>query len=778
MTSLSSLRFRLATTVLIFVAPAIALTYWLELPSMAFIIGLAALGAAWIGGERFVLRQVRILLNATNRLKAGDLASRTGLKNEPGELGELAQKFDEFAAELQERMAQQEKAEKSLLNRAMQQTVVAAIGQFAISSRDLGALLEQTAAFIAQTLEVEYSAVLELSPDDLSLLLRAGTGWKPDHVGHTSVPTDPEFHEGSALISGEPVIAKNFIDQPHPRPSQLLQEHGVVSGVSVAVGARSKTYGVIGVYTTTPRTFNGDDIHFLLAVANVLAMAIERKHSEADSQKLAVFAQLNPNPAMELSEEGNITYFNDAALQLALSVGHSHPRSILPANTSQIAQECLVTMQSRLNFQVRSGSRVLSWSFHPMAGMAVIHCYIEDITNQLNLEAQLRQSQKMESVGQLAAGVAHDFNNMLTVIQGHAGILLAKPDLPEKVADSIQAVYFASERAASLTRQLLMFSRKNIMQAQSLDLRHVIIQMSKMLKRLLGETIVLQFHPPEEIPVVYGDTGMIEQVLMNLSVNARDAMPRGGTLSIALDLVNFDDSSARSNPEARPGQFVCLRVSDNGTGMDNATMRRIFEPFFTTKEPGKGTGLGLATVYGIVKQHEGWIEVSSELGQGTTFRVFLPAGNKAAVTSKEIIDPTAHIQGGNETILLVEDELVLRDLAVVILRDCGYRVLEAATGVEAIEVWNRHHNAIDLVLTDMVMPEGISGVELAEKLSTQKPEIHVIFTSGYSVDEMDTSFIRDGRGDFLQKPYTRSALAKAVRDCLDRVSIKPPEVSK
>jgi len=748
--------------------------YCFHLPWMGFVIGLLALGAAWFGGERFVLRQVRLLLNATNRLKAGDLASRTGMKDEPGELGELANKFDEFAGALQERMQQQEQAEKSLLNRAMQQTVVAAIGQFAIASRDLGALLDQTAAFVAQTLEVEYSAVLELSSDELSLLLRAGTGWKPDHVGITSVPTDSEFHEGSALSSGEPVIAKNFIEQPHPRPSLLLQEHGAVSGVSVAVGARSKTYGVLGVYTTTPRTFNSDDVHFLMAVANVLAMAIERKHSEADSQKLAVFAQLNPNPAMELNENGNITYFNDAALQLALSVGHSHPRSILPANTPQIAQECLTTMQSRLNFQVRSGSRTLSWSFHPMAGMAVIHCYIEDITDHLNLEAQLRQSQKMESVGQLAAGVAHDFNNMLTVIQGHAGILLAKPDLQEKIADSIQAIYFASERAASLTRQLLMFSRKNIMQAQPLDLRNVIIQMSKMLKRLLGETITLHFNPPEEIPVVHGDAGMIEQVLMNLSVNARDAMPRGGTLSIALELVNFDDASARSNPEARPGNFVCLRVGDNGTGMDNLTMRRIFEPFFTTKEPGKGTGLGLATVYGIVKQHEGWIEVSSELGQGTTFQVFFPAGNKSASTTVEGLGPAVRIQGGNETILLVEDEMILRDLAVVILRDCGYRVLEAATGVEAVEVWNRHHNSIDLLLTDMVMPEGISGVELAEKLIAEKPDLHVIFTSGYSVDEMDTAFIRDGRGDFLQKPYTRVTLAKAVRDCLDRGSIKPP----
>jgi len=251
-------------------------------------------------------------------------------------------------------------------------------------------------------------------------------------------------------------------------------------------------------------------------------------------------------------------------------------------------------------------------------------------------------------------------------------------------------------------------------------------------------------------------------------------MPRGGILSISLDPVKFDDAAVRGNPEARPGQFVCLSVGDNGTGMDKLTMRRIFEPFFTTKEPGKGTGLGLATVYGIVKQHEGWIEVASEPGFGTTFRVFLPAGNQAASTLKEGIEPTIHIPGGNETILLVEDEQVLREVAVVILRDYGYRVLEAATGVEAADVWNRHHNSIDLLLTDMVMPEGISGVELAEKLIAEKPGLHVIFTSGYSVEEMDTAFIRDGRGDFLQKPYTRTALARAVRERLDRNPVKPP----
>ena len=265
----------------------------------------------------------------------------------------------------------------------------------------------------------------------------------------------------------------------------------------------------------------------------------------------------------------------------------------------------------------------------------VVHCYVEDITERLKLEGQLRQSQKMESVGQLAAGVAHDFNNMLTIIQGHSGALLAKPTLPHDMLDPLQAVYFAAERAAGLTRQLLMFSRKNVIQSKLLDLREVIGNMTKMLEDLLGETIKFEFLPPSELPLVEGDTGMIEQVIMNLSVNARDAMPNGGKLTIGVETVTIDNDYVKSHADARAGQFVRLRVTDTGIGMDSATLRRIFEPFFTTKDVGKGTGLGLATAYGIIKQHEGWIEVNSEPNKGATFDVYFPAREKTPAPKKK-----------------------------------------------------------------------------------------------------------------------------------------------
>jgi CheY-like chemotaxis protein len=347
-------------------------------------------------------------------------------------------------------------------------------------------------------------------------------------------------------------------------------------------------------------------------------------------------------------------------------------------------------------------------------------------------------------------------------------MILTRTNLPPEMLDSAQAIYFASERAAGLTRQLLMFSRKNVMKPELLDLRKVVGELSKMLGRLLGETITLEFNPPPELPLVQADTGMVEQVIMNLAVNARDAMPNGGTLTISTNSVEMNDAYVQTHPEARLGAFVCLRVSDTGFGMDSATRARIFEPFFTTKEVGKGTGLGLATVHGIVKQHDGWVEVSSELGQGTTFNVFFPASSEPVKAPLSEVALAVAVRGGNETILVVEDEPVLRDMAHLILQDCGYHVLEAGSGAEALQVWDRHPGGIHLILTDVVMPGGMTGRDLAVKLMARHPSLKIIFTSGYNVEETNTDFFRRCGALFLQKPYTRPKLAKAVRDCLDK----------
>ena len=382
------------------------------------------------------------------------------------------------------------------------------------------------------------------------------------------------------------------------------------------------------------------------------------------------------------------------------------------------------------------------------------------------MEAQLRQSQKMEAIGQLASGVAHDFNNLLTIIQGYAARLLAKTPRADQ-REAVEQILNSSAHAAALTRQLLAFSRKQNLQQRTIDLRETVARMSRMIERLIGETISLTVQRLDSLPAVSADEGMIEQILLNLAVNARDAMPSGGKLTVSTSAEEVTPAHVQRQPAARPGSFVCLKMTDTGCGMDKATLTRIFEPFFTTKGPGKGTGLGLATVFGIVEQHEGWIEVESEVGHGTTFSVFLPAADSQAMPTLAEAEAPEAMRGGTETILIVEDEALLRELAAAILKDLGYTVLEAGTGLEAVVLWKKHRDQIHLVVTDMVMPGGLSGRELAQHLRNQKPDLKIIFSTGYSAETAALDFSSGPSTTFLQKPYRPPQLAKVVRECLD-----------
>jgi PAS domain S-box-containing protein len=388
-----------------------------------------------------------------------------------------------------------------------------------------------------------------------------------------------------------------------------------------------------------------------------------------------------------------------------------------------------------------------------------------DVTTQRRLEDQLRQSQKMEAIGQLAGGVAHDFNNILTVIHGHASLLLAS-GLDDTGARSAQQITQASERAAGLTRQLLTFSRRQMIQPKKLDMNKVVGNMTDMLGRILGEDVSLQLNYSQSPATVEADAGMMEQVLLNLAVNARDAMPRGGRLGVRISIVEINEAHILLHPEARAGIFVCVRNSDTGCGISPENLSRIFEPFFTTKEIGRGTGLGLATVYGIVKQHQGWIEVESAVGKGTTFRIYVPFVG-AEQTEAEKPATQISIHGGSETILLVEDEKPVRELVARILQKYGYKILQAGSGVEAVEVWRQNMDQIDLLLTDLVMPDNMNGRELAETLWQEKPHLKVIFTSGYSADIVGKDFKLESNLNFLQKPYQPQTLALTVRRCLD-----------
>jgi nitrogen-specific signal transduction histidine kinase/ActR/RegA family two-component response regulator len=392
-----------------------------------------------------------------------------------------------------------------------------------------------------------------------------------------------------------------------------------------------------------------------------------------------------------------------------------------------------------------------------------------DITAQKRLEEQFRQSQKMEAIGQLAGGVAHDFNNLLTVIQGHASMLREAPGLDRGCARSAEQIGEAAERAASLTRQLLTFSRRQVMQPRCLDLNEVVSNMTKMLSRILGEDIILQLSYSSVPACVHADASMIEQVLLNLAVNSRDAMPKGGQLTIRIAVTDISGAHVTDSPEALPGRFVCLHAIDTGCGISAENLRRIFEPFFTTKEIGKGTGLGLATVYGIVNQHHGWVEAESEPGKGSTFRVYLPSTSEGRDTDDENAAKIP-VRGGTETILVVEDEWSVRELVCHLLKAKGYRVLQADSGAKALDVWKSTTEQIDLVLTDLVMPDRVNGRELAERLWAEKPSLKVIFTSGYSADVVGRDFVARSGLNYLQKPYHPNQLAVVVRDCLDAMN--------
>jgi len=390
-----------------------------------------------------------------------------------------------------------------------------------------------------------------------------------------------------------------------------------------------------------------------------------------------------------------------------------------------------------------------------------------DITERKQLEEQLRQSQKMECVGRLAGGVAHDFNNLLTVITGYSELLLKRFTQDDDIAEKLNEIRKASKRASALTYQLLAFSRKQVLQPKLLDINAIVNDVGKMLQRLIGEDIelVMVLHPA--IGHIKADPGQISQILMNLAVNARDAMPQGGKLLIETASVHLDQEYVRHHLGAKPGSYIMLALVDTGTGMDDATQQRIFEPFFTTKTPGGGTGLGLATVYGIVKQSGGYITVESESGVGSTFKIYLPLVDVNDEAETAGLEPAnGNMPRGTEKILLVEDEIAVRTLAREILEMCGYGVLEAGDGVEAVSICERVDCVIDLLVTDVVMPQ-MSGRELAEQLSVSRPEMRVLYMSGYTDDSTVRHGLGDGSAKFIQKPFTPETLAHKVREVID-----------
>ena len=393
---------------------------------------------------------------------------------------------------------------------------------------------------------------------------------------------------------------------------------------------------------------------------------------------------------------------------------------------------------------------------------------LTDVSPLKLMEQQFHQAQKMDAVGQLAAGVAHDFNNLLTIISGYSELLLGMLPANDPKWEAVTAISDAGERAAALTRQLLFFSRRAVLETKMLDLNDVVKETAKLLRRMIGADVSLTTVLDPNISRIKIDPGQMGQVLMNLAINARDAMPLGGRITIETSEVELDEAYAARHSQCKPGRFVKLTVGDNGCGMTPEVKAHVFEPFFTTKGPGKGTGLGLATVYGIVKQSGGNIELYTEPGDGTTFEIYLPALD-------DPLSPSAHDRravletSGSETILVVEDEDAVRAIAVLALRTRGYTVLDAKSGKKALLAFDKHRGRIDLLVTDVVMP-GLSGRELAEALCLRSPGLEVLYLSGYTDDSVVRHGILRVEVAFLQKPYTPLSLAKKVREVLDRRS--------
>lgn len=576
-------------------------------------------------------------------------------------------------------------------------------------------------------------------------------------------------------------LDRNITPQNWPRIWQELTQRRSVSGES---RLRRKCGSDIPI-STTSSLLQGKGREFSCTFVQDI---IERKAAEFAQRQSELRFRAIFNQTFEfvglLAADGTVLEINQPALdfrQLTLADVAGRPLWETPwldvtTQTSEQLQQAVqgaaaggFVRQEIAARDERDGMRTFDLSVKRVLNeegqVELLIVEARDVTEQKRLEEQFRQAQKMEAVGKLAGGVAHDFNNLLTIILGYSGMVLESLRPGDPLVELVGEINKAGERAAGLTRQLLAFSRKQVLVPVVLDMNGLLSEMQKMLSRLIGEDVDLSFRPAAGLWPVRVDAGQMEQVIMNLVVNARDAMPQGGKLTIETANVVLDEAYAAAHAETRAGDYVLLAVSDTGCGMDRATLAQIFEPFFTTKGPEKGTGLGLATVYGIVKQSGGHISVNSEPGSGSTFKIYLPRDREGVAAKRPDAQSKSRLRG-TETVLLVEDEDAVRALARAILQHHGYKVLEARHGGEALAICEQYSDPIHLLATDVVMPQ-MGGRELAERLGELRPDMKVLYLSGY----MDDAVVRHGMlhasAPFLQKPYTPDALARKVRELLE-----------
>ena len=617
-----------------------------------------------------------------------------------------------------------------------------------------------------------------------------------------------ESHAGYTLLLDEAVIIEDLTAETRFRCSPLLREHGIVSGISVPIAGEGRPFGVLGVYTTRRQSFTQDEIQFMQSVANVLAQAIkrkraekaleeserkfrdlreflpqitERKQMEEELRNLSHAVEQSPVSVVITDRTGLIEYVNPKFVEVTgfmpSEVLGRNPRILKsgkmdPAVYEQLWRTIASGREWTGELHNKNKNGELFWehaSISPIIDsrgqIAQFVAIKEDITERKRLEQQLFQSQKMEAIGRLAGGVAHDFNNILTVILGCSDWVLESLEPPDSIRAEVEQIMQAGKRAATLTSQLLAFSRKQIRTPQVLDLNILIADNEKMLRRLIGEDIEIILRLGPDAGEICADRAQLDQVIMNLAINARDAMPSGGKLVLETTRVSLGEAFAHDHVAIKPGLYAMIAISDTGCGMTPEVLAHLFEPFFTTKEHGKGTGLGLSTVYGIVKQNEGYIWAYSEPDHGTTFKIYLPVAGVESATELKTGKKTPELSG-RETVLLVEDDPHLRLLVSKLLRRFGYTVLEARNADEAEATSGRYKGPIHVMVTDIVMP-GASGRELARKLSQLRPEMKVLYSSGYTNDAIALQGIVDPGIAFLQKPFTPDQLARKLREVLN-----------
>jgi two-component system cell cycle sensor histidine kinase/response regulator CckA len=679
-------------------------------------------------------------------------------------------------------ITERKQADEALSQRTRLAELNAEVGVALTEGETLRDTLQRCADALVRHLDAAFARIWSLNEETNVLELEASAGLYTHIDGpHSRVPVGT-FKIGKIAAERRPHLTNTVIGDPLVHDQEWAKREGMVSFVGYPLIVQGRVVGVMAMFGRTP--FSEFVQHALGSVADGIAVGIERKRGEQalrlNEERFRALVENSGDAVALLERDGNISYLS----QSSVSVLGYEPRELIGTNAyallhrSDVAAvlEAIHSLRDSPGAVVRVASRfrhkegewhygegTLTNRLHDRVVRALVFNF-RDVTRERQLEEQFRQAQKMEAVGRLAGGVAHDFNNLLTVITSYSALMLEDLEPTDPRREDLNEILRAATGAAGLTRQLLAFSRQQVLEPRILDLNDVVGAAGKMLQRLIGEDVELVTVLAPDLGWVKADPGQIEQVIMNLAVNARDAMPDGGKLTIETSNTELDESYVRQHPPVSPGAYVQLSVSDTGIGMDEATRARLFEPFFTTKEKGRGTGLGLATVYGIVKQSAGSIWVYSEPGHGTVFKIYLPRVHEGPVAAQPAVPPEVR---GSETVVVAEDAEGVRAVVQTVLRRNGYTVLPAPDGQTALDLVATHPEPIHLLITDVIMP-GMSGRQLADRLREIRPGLKVLFVSGYT----DDAIIRHGMLEpgiaFLQKPFTPESLSRKVREVLDQ----------